>query len=125
MSKKLKPGQRCTNSLGVCGANGHYYHKPFDVPGSEDPNHGGRCKHVGPPAAAAPPPGAARAAVYAAQNDTPLTIGEFILMLSEYVDRAKHEWTTEKKPEMRALDMVRKVAGIAVNCMEKHGAPRR
>jgi hypothetical protein len=31
----------------------------------------------------------------------------------------------EKQPEMKALDIVRKVAGIAVNCMEHHGAPER
>lgn len=55
----------------------------------------------------------------------PLTIGEFVLMLEEYAARARAEWTAEKKPEHRTLGIVRKVAAIAVNCMEQHGAPRR
>jgi hypothetical protein len=33
MPAKLKPGQRCTNSDGVCGPGvPHFYHKPFDKP---------------------------------------------------------------------------------------------
>ena len=129
MGKNLKPGQRCTNSGAVCGKDGHYFHKPFDklalVPG-ESP----RCEYVKTLSVATRPE------VYAAidterayQDDlwegNRLTIGEFILLLSEYTDRAKHEWSTEKKPEQRALEFVRKVAGIAVNCMEQHGAPPR
>ena len=55
----------------------------------------------------------------------PLTIGEFVLLLEEYCARARLEWSYEKKPEMRTLGVVRKIAGIAVNCMEQHGAPRR
>jgi hypothetical protein len=130
MSKNLKPGQRCTNSPGACGSEGHYYHKPFDNTRAER-TAGGRCDYVQPKV-----PVATRAEVYAAidterayQDDlwqgNKLTIGEFILLLSEYTDRAKHEWSTEKKPEQRALEFVRKVAGIAVNCMEQHGAPPR
>jgi hypothetical protein len=55
----------------------------------------------------------------------PLSIGEFVLMLEEYTARARSEWTAEKAPESRTLGIVRKIAGIAVNCMEQHGAPRR
>lgn len=55
----------------------------------------------------------------------PLKIGEFILLLSEYTDRARYCWTIEKAPEVEALNFIRKVAGIAVNCMEQHGAPKR
>lgn len=58
-------------------------------------------------------------------NPEPLTIGEFVLMLDEYVARARAEWTTEGRPENRTLEVVRKIAGIAVKCMESHGAPRR
>jgi hypothetical protein len=55
----------------------------------------------------------------------PMSIGEFILLIEEYTEKARVEWATEKKPEDRALHFIRKVAGIAVNCMEQHGAPKR
>jgi hypothetical protein len=55
----------------------------------------------------------------------PLTIGEFVLLIEEYAARARIEWAAEKKPEMRTLHIVRKIGGIAVNCMEQHGAPMR
>lgn len=55
----------------------------------------------------------------------PLTIGEFILLLSTYVDDAADQFRKESKPEMNALNTIRKIAGIAVNCMEQHGAPKR
>lgn len=58
-------------------------------------------------------------------NPNPLTIGEQILLAEEYLARARAEWAKEKKPELRALHIIRKVAGICVNCMEQHGAPRR
>lgn len=45
--------------------------------------------------------------------------------MDEYVSRARSEWSMEKAPEMRTMEFVRKVAGIAVNCMEQHGAPHR
>lgn len=54
-----------------------------------------------------------------------LTVGEFVLLLEAYIHKARAEWTVESKPEMNTLDIVRKVAGIAVNCMEQHGAPMR
>lgn len=54
-----------------------------------------------------------------------LTVGEFVLLLEEYILKARAEWTVEAKPEVNTLDMVRKVAGIAVNCMEQNGAPMR
>jgi hypothetical protein len=55
----------------------------------------------------------------------PLTIGEFVLLMEEYCSRARSMWSSEKKPEGLTLELVRKVAGIAVNCMEQHGAPVR
>ena len=54
-----------------------------------------------------------------------LTIGEFILLLEEYAAKARAAWAVEPKPEVNALDIMRKCAGIAVNCMEQHGAPKR
>jgi hypothetical protein len=62
------------------------------------------------------------------QDDTPtskLTIGEYVLMLEDYATQARAVWRTEKKPEANTLHVVRKLAAIAVNCMEQHGAPRR
>ena len=55
----------------------------------------------------------------------PLTVGEFLLLIGEYLDRARHDWSGEEKPEIQALSGIRKIAGIAVNCMEQHGAPQR
>ncbi len=54
-----------------------------------------------------------------------MSIGDFILLLEEYSAKARAMWSTEKRPEKGALDIIRKVAGIAVNAMEQHGAPRR
>ncbi len=59
-------------------------------------------------------------------SDNPHSIGEDILLLGEYVDRARAEWTkVADSPDMAALHMIRKVAGIAVRCMEHNGAPKR
>lgn len=54
-----------------------------------------------------------------------LTIGEFILLAEEYICLAASLWVRETKPETGALHIMRKVAGIAVACMEQHGAPLR
>lgn len=58
-------------------------------------------------------------------HDNQLTIGEFILLIEEYAAKARLEWSQESKPEMNALNTMRKIGGIAVNCMEQHGAPKR
>lgn len=58
-------------------------------------------------------------------SPNPLSIGEFILLIEDYAARARANFTREKKPEMQALCEIRKIAGIAVNCMEQHGAPLR
>jgi hypothetical protein len=52
------------------------------------------------------------------------TVGEFLVMLDSYLRRAKDGWTNNAGNE-QALDNIRKIAGIAVHCMEKHGAPER
>lgn len=54
-----------------------------------------------------------------------MSIGDFILLIEEYASRARKDWTEEYAPEMDALNGIRKIAGIAVNCMEQHGAPQR
>ncbi len=52
------------------------------------------------------------------------TMGEFVLLLEEYVDRARAAWS-QSMPDERTLDTVRKVGALAVACMEQHGAPWR
>lgn len=60
------------------------------------------------------------------ERDNPrLTVGEFLLLIEEYVDKARKDWTVESRPENATLKGIRKIAGIAVNCMENHGALRR
>lgn len=52
------------------------------------------------------------------------TIEAELLMLHEYLGRARTAWTdnTDNEP---ALHMIRKIAGIAVRCLENHGCPER
>lgn len=57
--------------------------------------------------------------------NNPLTVGEFLLLVDEYSARARHAWTGEIKPEIETLHIMRKIAAIAWNCMEQHGAPQR
>ena len=45
-------------------------------------------------------------------------------MLSSYIRRAQDEWT-DNAGDQAALEVVRKIAGIAVHCMEDNGAPGR
>ncbi len=55
-----------------------------------------------------------------------LTIGEELLLLEEYISRARKTWTEEfTQPEVETLRAVRKIAGIATRCMEHHGAHNR
>ena len=59
-------------------------------------------------------------------KDNPHTVGEDILLMEEYIERARKAWTeVYDSSDMEALHMIRKVAGIAVRCMENHGAPKR
>lgn len=58
-------------------------------------------------------------------HENQLTIGEFVLLVEEYAAKARALWTHEPKPELQTLDIMRKIGGIAVNCMEQHGAPKR
>jgi hypothetical protein len=55
----------------------------------------------------------------------PLSIGKDILLIEEYVTKARLAWSKEMRPELGALEQIRKIAGIAVRCMENHGAPKR
>ena len=51
------------------------------------------------------------------------SIDEFILYLEEYVLKARS--ASVSGDEAKGLDAVRKVAALAVACMEVHGAPQR
>lgn len=48
----------------------------------------------------------------------------YLAMFSTYLDRAINGWT-EQAGDEKALDNVRKLAGIAVHCLEDCGAPTR
>lgn len=53
------------------------------------------------------------------------TVGDYIVMLQHYQQKLVAAWTENAGVE-RALDIVRKIGGIAVHCMEEHGAiPRK
>lgn len=62
-----------------------------------------------------------------ALNGRELMSGEEILLLQEYVERARLAWTVDfnENPDSEYLHMVRKVAGIAVRCMEHNGGAAR
>ena len=54
------------------------------------------------------------------------TLGEFILMINQYAAQAQQFWTNHADDEVpRSLHEVRKIAALAVRCMEQHGAPHR
>lgn len=55
----------------------------------------------------------------------PLSIGEDLLLMEEYLAKARLAWTIERRPEIDALNNIRKIAGIATRSMENHGAPKR
>ena len=52
------------------------------------------------------------------------SVGDFVTMMQHYQNELTAAWT--KNPgDTAALHVMRKMAGIAVNCMEQHGAPLR
>lgn len=51
-------------------------------------------------------------------------VGEYITMLQFYQNELISAWTKNPGDEA-ALHSIRKIAGIAVRCMEDHGAPHR
>jgi hypothetical protein len=50
--------------------------------------------------------------------------GDYIVMLTTYIREAQEAWTRNAGDD-QALHSIRKIAGIAVHCMEDHGAPER
>lgn len=57
-------------------------------------------------------------------DGTPHTVGNFLVMMETYMRRAFDAWTMNPG-DQQALDNIRKIGGICVQAMEKHGAPRR
>lgn len=51
-------------------------------------------------------------------------VGAWLTLLRAYLYKADIAWT-ENRGDEAALDIIRKIAGIAVACMEQHGAPHR
>ena len=59
-------------------------------------------------------------------NSPEFSLGEELVLLAEYASRARRAWTDEPVGEkLETLNAIRKLAAIAVRCMEKHGAPTR
>lgn len=54
----------------------------------------------------------------------PHQVAGYIVMLNHYVQKLNEEWTGISGTDA-ALHVIRKIAGIAVHCMEDHGAPER
>lgn len=52
------------------------------------------------------------------------TAGEYIMMIDYYLAHAKESWVGNPGVKM-ALHDIRKIAAIAVRCLEEHGAPPR
>jgi GTP cyclohydrolase III len=51
-------------------------------------------------------------------------VGEYITMLHHYLNEATSSWT-KNAGSQAALHNMRKIAAIAVRCMEEHGALER
>ncbi len=58
-----------------------------------------------------------------AYNGQP-SVTEELVMMEEYLQKARTEWVHNKGDE-KCLDMMRKVVGIGVRCFENHGVPKR
>ena len=54
----------------------------------------------------------------------PHDVGSYLTMMRAYMTKADTAWVANPG-DTAALDVVRKIAGICVHCMEDHGAPAR
>lgn len=52
------------------------------------------------------------------------TVGDFVTMMQHYQNQLVEAWTANPG-DAQAMEVMRKIGGIAVNCMEQHGAPKR
>ena len=55
------------------------------------------------------------------------SITEFLVFIRDYTEEALHVESREsmKTADPKSLENIRKIAGLAVACMEQHGAPER
>lgn len=51
----------------------------------------------------------------------PHQVGSYLTMLRSYMTKADQNWT-DRAGDTAALHEIRKIAAIAVRCMEEHGA---
>ena len=51
-------------------------------------------------------------------------VGEWIVLIHHYTTEMDKAWA-KNTGDTQALDVMRKIAGIAVHCMEQNGAPPR
>ena len=65
-----------------------------------------------------------RAKLVKVGNNWELAVGDYITMLSHYQQKLIQAWTLSPGND-QALDVMRKIAGIAVHCMEDHGSVKR
>jgi len=54
----------------------------------------------------------------------PKSVGDYLTMMQGYMNRTFETWVSTAGNEP-TLHFIRKVAAIAVKCMEQHGAPSR
>jgi hypothetical protein len=57
-------------------------------------------------------------------DGVPRSVGDYVTMMQHYQAKLVAAWT-ENAGDEQALHVMRKIAGIAVHCMEDHGAPHR
>ncbi len=51
-------------------------------------------------------------------------VGEWIVLINHYTTELNRVWSTSAG-DTESLDFMRKIAGIAVHCMEQNEAPKR
>lgn len=52
------------------------------------------------------------------------TVGDYVVMMQYYQNQLVEEWTMNPG-DKAALNVIRKIAAIAVHCMEDHGVEKR
>lgn len=57
-------------------------------------------------------------------DGVPRSVGDYVTMMQYYQTKLVEAWTVNPG-DTQALEVMRKIAGIAVHCMEDHGSIRR
>ncbi len=52
------------------------------------------------------------------------TVGDYLVMLNSYIQKANSAWT-DNGTDVPALEVIRKIAGICVHCMEDYNTNAR